>query len=121
MRTKAGIPGKVAILALAAGFAALAGLAGCQSSAHEPDPKFVALYAELKLASAALEQDLERAAETRRAVLARHGMSPAEFHEHYMRLAGRPEAWRPFQERVLAEMDAFLESRKDTSHGRQSR
>ena len=118
---KGGISGMGALLALATGLTGLAGLAGCQSAGHEPDPKFVALYAELKLASAALEQDLERAAEVRRAVLARHGMTPAEFHEQYMQLAGHPEAWRPFQERVLAEMDAFLESRKDTSHGRQSR
>lgn len=93
-------------------------LFGCQSSRYEPDAKFVDLYADLKLVSMALNHDMEKAGEMRRAVLARHGMTPAEFHEHFMRLAGHPEAWRPFQERVLARMDAFQENRKEASHGR---
>jgi hypothetical protein len=76
------------------------------------------LYADLKLVSMALPHDLERAGEMRRVILARHGMSPAEFHENFMRLAGHPEAWRPFQERVVARMDAFQENRKDSAHGR---
>jgi hypothetical protein len=94
-------------------------LCGCQSSRYEPDAKFIDLYADLKLVSTALSNDLDRAGEMRRAVLARHGMTPAEFHEHYTRLAGHPEAWRPFQERVIARMDAFQENRKDTTHGRE--
>jgi hypothetical protein len=93
-------------------------LLGCQSSRYEPEAKFVDLYADLKLVSMALNHDMERAGEMRRAILARHGMTPAEFHEHFMRLAGHPEAWRPFQERVLARMDAFQENRKEASHGR---
>jgi hypothetical protein len=93
-------------------------VAGCQSSRYEPDAEFVDLYADLKLVSTALHHDMERAGEMRRAILARHGMTPAEFHEHFMRLAGHPEAWRPFQERVIARMDAFQENRKEASHGR---
>lgn len=93
-------------------------LAGCQVSRYEPEAKFVDLYAELKLVSTALPHDLERAGEMRRVVLARHGMTPAEFHEHFMRLAGHPEAWRPFQERVVARMDAFQEKQKDAQNGR---
>jgi hypothetical protein len=100
-------------------FGAVLALCGCQVSRHEPDAKFVDLYADLKLVSTALNNDLERAGEMRRAVLARHGMSPAEFHEHYMRLAGNPEAWRPFQERVIARLDEFQENRKDTTNGRE--
>jgi len=74
---------------------------------YHPDPNFVDLYAELKLASVALSQDLDKASEIRRVILAQHGMTPAEFHEHFMRLADHPEAWRPFQERVVARIDAL--------------
>jgi hypothetical protein len=91
---------------------------GCQTSRYEPKAEFVDLYADLKLVSMALRHDLEKAGEMRRAILARHGMTPAEFHEHFMRLAGHPEAWRPFQERVVARMDTFQENRKDSTHGR---
>ena len=93
-------------------------LLGCQASRYEPETEFVDLYADLKLVSTALNHDLERAGEMRRVVLARHSMTPAEFHEHFMRLAGHPEAWRPFQERVVARMDAFQENRKDAANGR---
>jgi hypothetical protein len=94
-------------------------LSACQVSRYEPEAKFVDLYADLKLVSTALHNDLERAGEMRRAILARHGMTPAEFHEHYMRLADHPEAWRPFQERVIARMDAFQENQKDGNNGRE--
>jgi hypothetical protein len=93
-------------------------LLGCQSSRHEPETKFIDLYADLKPVSMALHHDPERAGEIRRAVLARHGMTPAEFHEHFMRLAGNPEAWRPFQERVIARLDAFQTHEKDSANGR---
>ncbi len=93
-------------------------LLGCQVTRYEPDAKFVDLYADLKLVSTALPHDLAKAGEMRRVVLARHGMTPAEFHEHFMRLAGHPEAWRPFQERVIARMDAIQEQQKDAQNGR---
>jgi hypothetical protein len=93
-------------------------LLGCQVSRYEPEAKFVDLYADLKLVSTALPHDLERAGEMRRVVLTRHGMTPAEFHEHFMRLAGHPEAWRPFQERVISRMDAIQEQQKDAQNGR---
>jgi hypothetical protein len=102
--------------------AGLLALGGCQVARYEPDAKFVDLYVDLKLVSTAMSGDLARAAELRRAVLARHGMTPADFHEQYARLAGHPEAWRPFQERVIARMDEFLQKqdiRKDTTDGRQ--
>jgi hypothetical protein len=88
-------------------------VAGCERSRYEPEAKFVDSYADLKLVSTALSHDPGQAGEMRRAVLARHGMTPAEFHEHFMRLAGNPEAWRPFQERVLARLDAIQAQRKD--------
>lgn len=95
---------------------------GCRSARYEPDPEFVDLYVDLKLVSTALQHDMAQAGEMRRAVLARHGMTPAEFHEHYMKLAGDPEAWRPFQERVVARLDAHHDAhnelRKDSAHGR---
>ena len=76
-------------------------------SRYEPDAEFIDLYAELRVASSALNQDLDKASEIRRVILAQHGMTPAEFHEHFMRLADHPEAWRPFQEQVVARIDAF--------------
>jgi hypothetical protein len=76
-------------------------------SRYEPDADFIDLYAELKVASLALNQDLDKASEIRRVILAQHGMTPAEFHEHFMQLADHPEAWRPFQEQVVARIDAF--------------
>ena len=74
---------------------------------YKPDADFIDLYAELKLASLALNQDLDKAGEIRRVILAQHGMTPAEFHEHFMQLVDHPEAWRPFQEQVVARIDAF--------------
>ena len=106
-----GIPQRAAIV----GFLLLG---GCQSTRYEPETKFVDSYADLKLVSTALSHDPGRAGEMRRAVLARHGMTPAEFHEHFMRLAGNPEAWRPFQERVLARLDAIQAQRKDPENVR---
>ena len=85
-------------------------LSGCLQgsfSRYEPDADFIDLYAELRVASLALNQDLDKASEIRRVILAQHGMTPAEFHEHFMRLADHPEAWRPFQEQVVARIDAL--------------
>ncbi len=102
------------------GIPAIAGLLlllGCQSSRYEPDAKFVNSYVDLKLVSTALSHDPERAGEMRRVVLARHGMTPAEFHEQFMRLAENPEAWKPFQERVLARIDEFRANREQRKEG----
>jgi hypothetical protein len=86
-------------------------------SRYEPDADFIDLYAELKVASQALNQDLDKAGEIRRVILAQHGMTPAEFHEHFMQLADHPEAWRPFQEQVVARIETFqpkpVETRKE--------
>jgi hypothetical protein len=95
---------------LGAGITAVFLLFGCLPGSlarYRPDPEFVDLYAELKLASLALNQDLDKASEIRRVILAQHGMTPAEFHEHFMQLADHPEAWRPFQEQVVARIDAL--------------
>ncbi len=105
------------ISAVAGAFGAALLLFGCQSSRYEPEAKFVDSYADLKLVSTALSHDPERAGEMRRVVLARHGMTPAEFHEQFMRLAGHPEAWKPFQERVLARIDEFQASREQRKEG----
>ena len=104
------------IVGLGAGFLLLGCLQG-SFAGYKPDADFIDLYAELKLASLALNQDLDKAGEMRRVILAQHGMTPAEFHEHFMRLADHPEAWRPFQEQVVARIDAFqskpVENRKE--------
>ena len=92
------------------GFCAGSLLMGCLQGSfagYKPDADFIDLYAELKLASVALNQDLDKAGEMRRVILAQHGMTPAEFHEHFMRLADHPEAWRPFQEQVVARIENF--------------
>ena len=103
----------------AAGVAALcAGLLGCREGRYAPDAKFVNLYVELKLASVALTEDLNKASEVRRAIIAQHDMTPAEFHEHYVQLAGHPEAWRGFQEQVVSRIDAFQKNPKGEFDGR---
>ncbi len=93
-------------------------LVACGTDEHTPDAKFVDLYADLKLVSLALDHDIERAAEMRRVVLAQHGMTSAEFHEHYMQLAGNPDAWRPFQERVVARIEALQQEKQGEPNGR---
>ena len=93
-------------LGVGAGFLLLGCLQGSFDH-YKPDPDFIDLYAELKLASVALNQDVDKASEVRRVILAQHGMTPAEFHDHFMRLADHPEAWRGFQEKVVARIDAF--------------
>ena len=122
IRIASGVPsGRGSVLGIAL-LCTVFAVSGCRSARYEPDPEFVDLYVDLKLVSTALQHDMAQAGEMRRAVLARHGMTPAEFHEHYMKLAGDPEAWRPFQERVVARLDAHHdahhESRKDSAHGR---
>jgi hypothetical protein len=85
-------------------------LSGCLQGdfvKYRPDAEFIDLYAELKLASLTVNQDLDKVSEIRRVILAQHGMTPAEFHEHFMQLSDHPEAWRPFQEQVVARIDAF--------------
>jgi hypothetical protein len=93
-------------------------LAACGTEDDGPDAKFVDLYVDLKLVSLALDNDLEKAAEMRRVVLAQHGMTSAEFHEHYMQLAGNPDAWRPFQERVVARIEALQQEQQGEPNGR---
>ena len=95
-------------------------LAGClegKVGGYRPDADFVDLYADLKLASIAAGPDVDKASEVRRVVLAQHDMTPAEFHEQFMRLAEHPEAWRPFQEQVVARIDAFQKNRKGGPDG----
>ena len=94
------------------------GLQGCRESRYVPDAKFVNLYVELKLASVALTEDVNKASEVRRAILAQHDMSPAEFHEHYVRLAGHPEAWKGFQDQVIRRIDVFQKNLKGEVHVR---
>jgi hypothetical protein len=84
---------------------------------YRPDSEFIDLYAELKLASLTFNQDLDKAGEIRRVILAQHGMTPAEFHEHFMQLADHPEAWRPFQEQVVARIDAFQQKPAEKPEG----
>jgi hypothetical protein len=93
-------------------------LAGCRQGRFTPDAKFVDLYVELKLATVVFANDHEKGNETRRVILAQHGFTPSEFHDRYVALMEHPEAWRDFQERVIAKVDEFQSSRKgDTANG----
>ena len=109
------------IAGIGAGFLLLGCLQGSLAG-YKPDADFIDLYAELKLASVALSQDVDKAGEIRRVILAQHGMTPAEFHEHFMRLADHPEAWRPFQEQVVARIEEFqqkpVKKREGDTHGK---
>ena len=109
----------MAILRNCGRFGALASallLGSCREMGYRPDDEFVNSYVELKLASAALSADPVRANEIRRAILAQRGMTPAEFHAHFVRLTDHPEAWKSFQERVVERIDAFQKERKGESH-----
>jgi hypothetical protein len=97
-------------------------LAGCREGGPGrglPGAEFVDLYVELKLASVVFANDVDKVNETRRVILAQHGLTPSDFHARYVRLMGHPEAWRSFQERVIAKVDEYQVSRKgDTANGK---
>ena len=97
-------------------------LAGCREGRPGrglPDAKFVDLYVELKLASVVFANDVDKVNETRRVILAQHGMTPSDFHEQFVRLMDHPGSWRSFQERVIAKVDEYQVSRKgDTANGK---
>ncbi len=98
------------------------GLAGCRegwSRKWVPDAKFVDLYVELKLATVVFANDLDKVNETRRVILAQHGFTPSGFHDRYVELMAHPEAWKSFQEQVLAKVEEYQGSRKgDTANGK---
>jgi len=99
-------------IAKKASFVVLLAFLGCQEGHYTPDGEFVNLYVELKLASVASAQDPSKANEVRRAILAQHRMTPAEFHENFVRLANHPNAWKNFQEQVVTRMDALQKQGK---------
>jgi len=88
-------------------------LTGCRSGEFTPDAKFVDLYVELKLATVGYANDLEKVKEMRRVILEQHHVTPAEFHKTAEQLMTHPEAWRKFQEDVVAKVEAFQASHKD--------
>ena len=90
---------------------------GCQRNEFAPDGKFVDLYVELKLATVAFGNDMDKVNEARRVILAQHRMSPAQFHDRYVRLMDHPEAWRDFQEQVVRKAEAFQSSHKGEKNG----
>ena len=92
-------------------------MAGCRQKEIVPDGKFVDLYVELKLATVAYASDVDKVNEVRRVILAQHHMTPAQFHEQYVRLAGEPAAWRKFQEEVVRKADAFPATHKVDTQG----
>jgi hypothetical protein len=87
-------------------------LAGCRKGEDAPDAKFVDLYVELKLATVGYGNDLEKANEVRRVILAQHHMTPARFHRETEKLMTHPDTWRKFQENVVAGVEAFQASRR---------
>ena len=100
-------------------FVVLGVFLGCRQGRYSPEGEFVDLYVELKLASVASSaQDPNKANDVRKAILAQHHMTPAEFHEHFVRLANHPDAWKAFQERVVSRMDAFQMERKGELNGK---
>jgi len=90
---------------------------GCREGHYVPDAEFVDLYVEIKLASVASTQDPSKANEVRKSILAQHGMTPAEFHERFVRLANHPDSWRSFQEHVVERVDAYQREHKGEIHG----
>jgi hypothetical protein len=90
-------------------------VAGCRQKEFTPEGKFVDLYVELKMATVAFANDMDKVNEIRRVILAQHHMTPAEFHDHYVRLMAHPEAWRKFQEQVIGKVEEFQSSHKGDS------
>lgn len=97
---------------------AVAAFAGCRQGRFAPEAKFVDLYVELKLATVAFAADLDKVNEIRRVILAQHGMTPSQFHEHCVRLMDQPEHWRDFQERVIKRAEEVQASRKGVFDGK---
>jgi len=92
-------------------------LGACREIGYRPGDEFVNSYVELKLASVALTGDPNRANEIRRVILAQRGMTPAQFHEHFLRLGNHPEAWKSFQDQVVKRIDEIQKERKGDIHG----
>ncbi len=92
-------------------------LAGCRNVSQAADGNFVDLYVELKVATVAFSEDIEKAGEARRIILAQHGMTPEEFRAHYQRLLANPASWRAFQNEVVRKMDEFQTSQKGENNG----
>lgn len=86
---------------------------GCRRGEFSPDAKFVDLYVELKLATVGYPNDLGKVNEVRRVILAQHHVTPAEFHQETEQLMTHPDAWRKFQEDVVAKVEAFQTSHKE--------
>ena len=98
-------------------FLAIGTFSGCRESRYAPDAEFVDLYVELKLASVASAQDPNKANEVRKAILAQHGVTPAESHERFVRLVNHHDPWKSFQERVINRVNAYQKERKGEFHG----
>ena len=90
---------------------------GCKEIRYTPDDEFVDLYAQLKLASVASNQDLGKANEVRKVILAQHGVTAAEFHERFVRLVNHPDAWKAFQDRVINRVNTLQKERKGEFNG----
>ena len=85
---------------------------GCRRGEFTPDARFVDLYVELKLATVGYANDLEKVNEARRIILAQHRMTSADFHRETESLMTHPDAWRKFQEDVVAKVEAVQASHK---------
>ncbi len=93
-------------LLLVAGSAVLV-QTGCQKREYFANAKFVDLYVELKLATVGYANNLDKANEVRRVILAQHQETPAGFHAQYVQLMANPKAWRKFQDDVILAVEKF--------------
>ena len=82
-------------------FIALILAVGCQKEKFQIDQKFVNLYVDLRLATIGNPRDANRAAETRRIILAQYEVQPEEFTAYLKKIEKRPEVWVEFQNKVL--------------------
>lgn len=95
---------------------------GCRGREFKPNAKFIDLYVELKLATVAYGNDLEKVNEIRRVILAQHHEKPSTFHQEYLRLVAHPEAWRAFQEDVIKKVESFQATHpKDGKDGKDAK
>ncbi len=89
----------------------------CVPQPKKWDSKFVDLYVELKIATVAYGDNLEKVSETRRVILAQYQYSPEKFHEQSQLIMAEPDSWKVFQNAVLIKIDEFEKKYKGVKNG----
>lgn len=85
----------------------VSGLFFCQCGEPQLDPRFVPLYAELRVATQELGQTSEDARRMRFKILDKHGYTVEQFDSTLRFLETHPDSWRDFQKDLVAILEAM--------------